>query len=170
MTDRRSSEHNSPNVEAGNGQPNVFGFKRLGDALQGLLVVAIAGLVTVVWDMRADVVKLGAEQDVMVRFYETQTELNSAMFERMTTGGFDAKQGEALSKRVDDIAKRIDDHQMIWAHSGAAEKVSALVERVSALTQQIKQLHDEMEQVRSKKKINEMVPFTPLSPLKTVSR
>jgi len=90
--------------------PTPF-LRRLGDIIQGLAVIAIAGLVVVIIDLRVTIVQnqemIGAQDKLYSQHFkslkeniELQMKLLESIVHRVTASNFTASQGAALQEHV----------------------------------------------------------------------
>ena len=97
--------------------------RRLGDVIQGLAVIAIAGLVVVIIDLRITIVQ---NQDMIVgqdklhiqsfkalkENIELQMRLLESVVQRSTISGFNASQGAALQENVKVLYEKSEKNEM----------------------------------------------------------
>ncbi len=95
--------------------------RRLGDVIQGLAVIAIAGLVVVVIDLRITIVqnqdminsqdKLHSQNVISLREnIKLQMKVLEAVVHRVNNNGFSVSQGLALQERVKLLHNKIEKH------------------------------------------------------------
>jgi hypothetical protein len=96
--------------------------RRLGDIIQGLAVIAIAGLVVVVIDLRITIVQnqdmINAQDKLHSHNFkalreniELQMKIFESIVQRASTSGFDSNRGIALQENVRIISQKIEKNE-----------------------------------------------------------
>ena len=97
--------------------------RRLGDIIQGLAVIAIAGLVVVVIDLRITIVQnqdmINAQDKLNTHNFkalreniELQIKILESIVQKAAIGGFNSNQGIALQESVKMISQKIEKNEV----------------------------------------------------------
>lgn len=124
--------------------------RRLGDVIQGLAVLAIVALAGAVINMGFALTKLQTQFDGFQEVSNVQTEnmkltmsTQAAIIERVTSGGFNAAQGEELAKRIERQGRELSDR--VGRNDDRLERLGReLAVAVARLDGQIKQLEKDI--------------------------
>lgn len=106
---------------------NVFR-RRIADVLQALIAAGLIGGAVFVRDMSEVQSDMAVKLAVVSAQITALNDFNKAISERITTGGFNADQGRALTRRVDDLESALRAHLASGVHVEADRRIT-IIER-----------------------------------------
>jgi hypothetical protein len=126
-----------------------FFFRRVGDLLQGLLLLATSGLVVTVLSVKQDVDVMSGANKFNEDRWASQIKFNEQITNRLTVGGCNAARCSAMEAILARLSEDLRDHQKVWAHSGASERHAVATEKRARLSSEINRIASRVERLES---------------------